>query len=132
MLKEFREFALRGSVFDMAIGIIIGVAFGKIVSSFVSDVLMPPIGFLVGSTDFSHLALRLSEKSSASIRYGVFVNTIIDFAIVAFVVFLLVKAINRLRKEASPPPLTKECPYCVSAISIKASRCPHCTSEIKA
>ncbi len=146
MLKEFKEFAMRGNVLDMAIGIIIGAAFGKIVTSFVSDVLMPPIGLLLGKLDFSNLFIDLSGQAhpslaaakaagAATINYGVFLNTVIDFVIVAFVIFLMVRQINRLkRKEEAPAaaPTTKECTYCLSSIPIKATRCPHCTSEIKA
>ncbi len=144
MWKEFKEFALRGNVIDMAVGIIIGGAFGKIVSSLVNDVLMPPIGLLLGKVDFSNLYINLSGVRYASlaeakaagaptINYGAFLTTVIDFLIVAFVIFLVVRAINRLRRErpaAAPAPLTKECPYCHSVIHIKATRCPHCTSEL--
>jgi large conductance mechanosensitive channel len=131
MLKEFREFAMKGNVVDMAVGIIIGAAFGKIVSSLVNDVIMPPIGMLLGNMDFSSLALHLNEKTA--INYGVFINTVIDFVIVAFAIFLVIKQINRLKKAPSPAdPTTKECPQCCSAIPIKASRCPHCTSELAA
>lgn len=146
MLKEFKEFAMKGNVLDMAVGIIIGAAFGKIISSFVSDVLMPPIGLLVGKMDFSGLFLSLTGQSYATLaeakaagaptlNYGVFINTVLDFAIVAFVVFLLVKQVNRLRtQQAAPPaePTTKDCPFCATAIPIKAARCPNCTSELKA
>ena len=143
MLKEFREFAMRGNVVDLAIGIIIGAAFGKIVTSFVSDVLMPPIGLLLGHVDFSSLFLNLSGTPYASlaeakaagaptINYGVFLNTILDFVIVAFVVFLMVKQINRLKRpEAPAAPSTRDCPYCATAVPLKATRCPHCTSEIE-
>jgi large conductance mechanosensitive channel len=145
LLKEFKEFAMKGNVVDMAIGIIIGAAFGKIVTSLVGDVLMPPIGKLMGNLDFSNLFLSLDGKTYASltaakaagaptVNYGLFVNTVIDFLIVAFVIFLLVKQINRLKKEppAPPAPATKECPYCLSTIPLKASRCPNCTSEVRA
>ncbi len=146
MLKEFREFAMRGNVLDMAIGIILGAAFGKIVTSFVNDVLMPPIGLLLGRLDFSSLFIDLSGEhhvslgaakaaGAATINYGVFINAVIDFVIVAFVIFLLVRQINRLkRKEEAPAaaPTTKECVYCRSTIPIAATRCPHCTSELKA
>ena len=146
MLKEFKEFAMRGNVMDMAVGIIIGGAFGKIVSSFVNDVLMPPIGRLVGNLDFSNLFINLSGRSfatlkeakeagAATINVGVFLNTVIDFLIVAFAIFLVVRAMNRLkrREEAPPPaPTTKDCPYCVSAVPLKAIRCPQCTSDLKA
>ena len=139
MLKEFKEFAMRGNVVDMAIGIIIGAAFGKIITSLVNDVLMPPIGRLLGNVDFSSLFVSLSGGSYASldaakaagaatINYGIFINTVIDFIIVAFVIFLLVKGMNRLRKqqEAPPVPTTKTCPECFSEIPIKATRCAHC------
>jgi len=146
MLKEFKEFTMRGNVLDMAIGIVIGVAFGKIVTSFVNDVVMPPIGLLLGKVDFSNLFIDLSGKSyatlaeakaagAATIKYGLFLNTVVDFVIVAFVIFLLIRQINRMKRqpEAAPAaPTTKECPYCLSSIVIKATRCPHCTSELRA
>jgi len=144
MLKEFKEFAMKGNVLDMAIGIIIGAAFGKIVSSFVSDVLMPPIGLALGKMDFSSLFVNLSDKSYASLaeakaagaptlNYGIFFNAILDFLIVAFVIFLIVKQVNRFKaKQVVPPPATKDCPHCMTAIPIKANRCPNCTSELKA
>ncbi len=146
MLKEFKEFAMRGNVLDMAVGIIIGGAFGKIISSFVSDVLMPPIGLMLGKLDFSNLFVDLSggghaslaaakAAGAATINYGVFLNTVIDFVIVAFAIFLLIRQVNRLkRKEEAPPaaPTTKDCPYCATAIPIKAVRCPSCTSDLKA
>lgn len=149
MFKEFKEFAMRGNVVDMAVGIIIGAAFGTIVKSLVSDVIMPPIGLLLGNVDFSNLFLVLKEGTTAgpyasladaqaagavSVNYGVFLNTIISFIIIAFAVFVLVRSINRLkRKEEAPPaePTTKECPFCFSVIPIKATRCGHCTSELK-
>ncbi|MBO4294565.1 MAG: large-conductance mechanosensitive channel protein MscL [Alphaproteobacteria bacterium] len=137
-LNEFKKFAMRGNVIDMAVGIIIGAAFGKIVNSLVEDVLMPPIGLLLGKVDFSDLKLTLTND--VSIRYGAFINALISFIIVAFAVFLLIKAINTLQermaaKEAAAEaaaPTTKTCPYCFSEISINATRCPHCTSELKA
>jgi large conductance mechanosensitive channel len=145
MLKEFREFTLRGNVLDMAIGIIIGAAFGKIITSFVNDILMPPIGLLLGNVDFSNLFISLSGQpyatleeaqaaGAATINYGLFINTVLDFVIVAFVVFLLVRQVNRLRREEEAPPAepTKECPYCLSVVPLKATRCPHCTSELEA
>ena len=146
MWKEFKAFAMRGNVLDMAIGIVIGVAFGKIVTSFVNDVVMPPIGLLLGKVDFSNLFIDLSGKSyatlaeakaagAATIKYGLFLNTVVDLVIVAFVIFLLIRQINRMKRqpEAAPAaPTTKECPYCLSSIAIKATRCPHCTSELKA
>ena len=145
MFKEFKEFAMRGNVLDMAVGIIIGAAFGKIVSSFVADVLMPPIGLLLGKVDFSNLFINLSGQSypsveaaktagAATLNYGIFLNTVIDFVIVAFAIFLLIKQVNRLtakKEEAAAAPTTKECPYCLSQIPIKATRCAHCTSDIK-
>jgi large conductance mechanosensitive channel len=144
MLKEFKEFAMRGNVLDMAIGIIIGAAFGKIVSSFVSDILMPPIGLLLGRVNFADLFINLSDKpvatlaeakaaGAATINYGVFLNTVIDFVIVAFVIFLLIRQINRLkRQEDTPAPTTRECPQCTMMIPIRAKRCPQCTSDLKA
>jgi large conductance mechanosensitive channel len=142
MLKEFKEFAMKGNVIDMAVGIIIGAAFGNIVTSLVSDVLMPPIGLLLGKVDFSNLYLNLSGKAfesladakkagAATINYGIFLNTIFNFLIVALVIFLLVKQVNRMRAPAPvAAPASKDCPYCASAIAIKATRCPHCTSQI--
>jgi large conductance mechanosensitive channel len=142
MLKEFKEFAVKGNVIDLAVGIILGVAFGAIVSSLVNDIIMPPIGLLLGRINFSDLFINLSgtaytsvkaakDAGAATINYGVFLNTVINFIIVAFVVFLLVKQVNRMKKEPAPAePNTKECPYCLSAIPIKATRCPHCTSQL--
>ena len=143
MLKEFKKFALQGNVLDMAIGIIIGAAFGKIVSSLVADILMPPIGLLVGKIDFSSLFLNLSGQDYASlaaakaagaptINYGVFLNNILDFVIVAFVIFLLVRQFNRLKaKEAPAAPTTRDCPRCLSAVPLKATRCAFCTSDMQ-
>lgn len=132
LMKDFKEFAMRGNVIDMAVGVIIGAAFGKIVTSLVNQVIMPPIGLLLGSMDFSHLAITLKEKTDTSaavtIQYGMFINTVLDFLIVAFVIFVALKQVNRLRKEAEPT--TRNCPRCISKIDIKATRCPHCTSEI--
>jgi large conductance mechanosensitive channel len=147
MLKEFREFAMRGNVIDMAVGIIIGGAFGTIIKSLVDDVLMPPIGLLLGGIDFANFFLVLKHGAkpgpyaspaeakaagAVSINYGMFINAIISFVIVAFAVFLLIRSINRLRRqeEAQPAEPTKECQYCRSAIPIKATRCPHCTSQL--
>ena len=142
MWKEFRDFAVKGNVVDLAVGIIIGAAFGKIVTSFVSDILMPPIGLLLGKVDFANLYINMSGKTYASqaaataagapiIRYGVFLNNIIDFVIVAFAIFLVVKQINRLKKqEVAAEPSSKECPYCKSGIPISETRCPFCTSEL--
>jgi large conductance mechanosensitive channel len=148
MLKEFREFAVKGNVVDMAVGIIIGAAFGSIVKSLVSDIIMPPIGLLLGNVDFSNLfavlkagtpagpyaALADAQTAGAvTINYGLFINTVISFLIVAFAVFLLIKSINKMKRqeeEAPAAPTTKECPYCLSTIPLKAKRCPHCTSEV--
>ncbi|HPH98050.1 MAG TPA: large conductance mechanosensitive channel protein MscL [Anaerolineaceae bacterium] len=144
MLKEFKEFAMRGNVLDLAIAVIIGGAFGKIVTSFVNDIIMPPIGLLLGKVDFSGLYINLSgtayeslakavEANAPVIKIGVFLNTLIDFLIVAFVIFLLVRAINKLKPAPvpAPAPATKDCPYCCSVIPEKATRCPNCTSELK-
>ena len=135
MIKEFKEFAMRGNVMDMAVGIIIGGAFGTIVKSMVDDVLMPPIGKMMGKVDFSNLKVVLEEAEDpakeVAIRYGQFINNVIAFLIVAFCVFLLIKAMNAAKKkEEAAPPDTKECPKCFSTISIKATRCPSCTSEL--
>ena len=144
MLKEFKEFAMRGNVFDMAIGIVIGAAFGTIVTSFVDDLLMPPIGMLLGGVDFTNLFISLDGQQYASlaeaqlagaatINYGLFLSTVIDFLIVAFVIFLLVRQINRMRaepEEVPAEPTSKDCPYCATEIPLQATRCPHCTSEI--
>ncbi len=150
MLKEFKEFALRGNVLDMAIGIVIGAAFGAIISSFVADMIMPPIGLLLGKVDFSNLFIVLKsgatpgpygtvvaakQAGAVTLNYGVFINTIISFLIIAFAVFLLIRSINRLKRKAEAPaaaPTTKECPFCFSVIPLKASRCPSCTSQLKA
>jgi large conductance mechanosensitive channel len=142
MLKEFKDFAMKGNVLDMAIGVIIGGAFGKIVSSLVSDVLMPPVGLLMGKVDFSSLFINLSGTPQPSltaakaagaptINYGVFLQATFDFIIIAFVIFLLVKQVNRLKKpEPTTAPTTKDCPHCLSAIPIKATKCAHCTSNV--
>jgi large conductance mechanosensitive channel len=143
MFKEFKEFAMKGNVLDLAIGILIGAAFGKIVTSFVNDILMPPLGLLLGKMDFANLFLSLNGQSYPSLaaakaagaptlNYGVFLNTVIDFLIVAFAIFLLVRQVNRLRREPEVTPTTKECPFCASAIPIKAARCPQCTSDLTA
>ncbi len=145
MFKEFKKFAMRGNVVDMAVGIIIGAAFGKIVASFVKDIIMPPIGLLLGDVDFSNLFVNLSEGSyetlaqaqeagAATLNYGAFINTVVDFLIVAFAIFIVIRQMNRLKKseEAAPAePTTKDCPFCLTAIPIKASRCPSCTSELQ-
>lgn len=131
MLKEFRDFAVKGNAIDMAVGIVIGAAFGKIVSSLVADIIMPPIGMLMGKVDFASLAIHLNEKTA--IKYGVFINNVLDFVIVAFAIFMVIKQINRLKKAPPPAdPTTKDCPKCYTSIPIKASRCPHCTSELAA
>ena len=142
MLKEFKEFAMRGNVVDMAVGIIIGAAFGRIISSLVADIIMPPIGLILGRVDFSGLFQNLSGKSydtlaaakaagAATINYGIFLSTVVDFLIVAFVIFLVVRQINRWSKPAPPTPqTTKDCPYCFLAIPIQATRCPNCTSQM--
>ncbi len=144
MLKEFKEFAMRGNVLDMAVGIVLGSAFGKIVSSFVNDILMPPIGLITGGVDFSNIFVDLSGKryetvaaaqqaGAPTINVGLFVNYVLDFLIVAFAIFLVVKPINRLKKkdQAPPPaPTAKTCPFCATDIPIAAKRCPHCTSEL--
>jgi large conductance mechanosensitive channel len=133
MFKEFKEFAMRGSVLDMAVGIIIGGAFGTIVSSLVSDVLMPPIGMLLGKVDFSSLAIPLSD--TVAIGYGKFINAIISFLIVAFSLFLVIRGMNKMqKKKAEAPaaePTTKDCPFCATAVPVKAVRCPHCTSDLR-
>ena len=150
MFKEFKEFAMKGNVVDMAVGIIIGAAFGTIVKSLVADLIMPPIGLLLGNVDFTNLfavlregatmgpyaSLADAQKAGAvTVNYGVFINTIISFVIIAFAVFLLIRYINKLKRqqEAPPPePTTKECPYCLSSVPIKATRCAFCTSELTA
>jgi large conductance mechanosensitive channel len=148
MWKEFREFALRGNVVDMAVGIIIGAAFGTIVKSLVDDVIMPPIGLLLGGVDFSNFFLLFKEGSPAApyasladaraagavtVNYGVFLNAVISFLVVALVIFFLIRMMNRLRREEAPAqPTTKECPFCLSAIPLKATRCAYCTSDLTA
>jgi large conductance mechanosensitive channel len=150
MFKEFKEFAMRGNVVDMAVGIVIGAAFGTIVKSFVSDVLMPPIGLALGGVDFTNLFAVVREGTSAgpyaaladaqaagavTVNYGIFANTIISFLIIAFAVFFVIKAINSMQKqeeEAPAEPTTKDCSFCCTEIPIKATRCPHCTSELSA
>ncbi|HTL61489.1 MAG TPA: large conductance mechanosensitive channel protein MscL [Nitrospira sp.] len=142
MLKEFKEFAMKGNVLDMAIGVIIGGAFGKIVTSLVSDVLMPPLGLVLGQVDFSSLFLNLSGTPQPSlaaakaagaptVNYGVFLQTVLDFIIIAFVIFMIVKQVNRLKKPAVPAAATtKDCPLCLSTIPIKATKCAHCTASV--
>jgi large conductance mechanosensitive channel len=147
VFKEFKEFAMKGNVIDMAVGIIIGAAFGTIIKSLVDDVIMPPIGLLLGNVDFANLFLTVKEGKVAApyatlaaakaagavtVNIGVFINTIISFLIVAFSVFLVIKNVNRFQKQPPPPdPTAKDCPFCLSSIPIKATRCPHCTSELK-
>ncbi|HPD40485.1 MAG TPA: large conductance mechanosensitive channel protein MscL [Anaerolineae bacterium] len=142
MWQEFKKFINRGNVMDLAIGIIIGGAFGKIVTSFVNDIIMPPIGLLLGKIDFSNLFIDLTgtgyktlaqakEAGAPTLNYGVFLSTVIDFLIVAFVIFLIVRQLNKMKKpEPTPAPATKTCPYCATEIPIQAIRCPHCTSQL--
>ena len=142
MLKEFRNFVMRGNVLDLAVAVIIGGAFGKIITSFVNDVIMPPIGLLLGGVDFANLFISLDGKAyesleaaktagAATINYGIFLNTVIDFTIVAFVIFLIIKSVSKLQKPAPvADPTTKDCPYCFTTIAIKAKRCPNCTSQL--
>jgi large conductance mechanosensitive channel len=148
MLKEFKEFAMKGNVLDMAVGIVIGAAFGLIIASLVADVIMPVVGLLLGNVDFANIFSVLKEgkvpgpyatpaaaKAAGAItmNWGIFINTIINFLIVAFAIFLLVTGVNKTRREKEAPvaePTTKECPYCLSAIPLKATRCPHCTSQV--
>ncbi|SEM58538.1 large conductance mechanosensitive channel [Syntrophus gentianae] len=151
MFKEFKEFALKGNVVDMAVGIILGVAFGAIIKSLVDDLLMPPLGLILGSADFTNLFLIVKEGATpgpfatladahkagaVTINYGLFINTIVNFLIVAFALFLVIRNMNEIRRRTEKPaaeaaPTTKECPYCLSSIAIKATRCPNCTSELK-
>lgn len=145
MLKEFRDFAMRGSVVDMAVGIIIGATFGAIVKSLVDDLLMPPVGLLLGQVDFSNLFTVLREGATAgpypslaaakaagavTLNYGLFINSIINFVIVAFAVFVLIRNLNRLKRAETPPPATRDCPHCCTPIPLAATRCPHCTSSL--
>jgi large conductance mechanosensitive channel len=151
MWKEFKQFAVKGNVLDMAIGIIIGAAFGTIVKSFVSDIIMPPIGMALGNVDFANLfivlkpglevippyiSLEAAQKAGAvTINYGIFINALISFLIIAFAVFMIVKSFNNLKKKEEAPPAeltTKECPYCLSSVPIKATKCAHCTSALSA
>jgi len=146
MLKEFKAFVLRGNVLDLAIAVIVGASFGKIVTSLVNDIIMPPLGLLLGKVDFSSLFVSLSGARFASLaeaqavgaptlNYGVFIKALVDFLIVALVMFLLIRTVSRAQKErvveVPPTPTTKDCPYCLSTIPLKATRCPHCTSELK-
>ncbi|MBA4383872.1 MAG: large conductance mechanosensitive channel protein MscL [Anaerolinea sp.] len=144
MLKEFKAFILRGNVIDLAVAVIIGGAFGKIITSLVNDVIMPPIGLLLGKVDFSNLYINMSGKTFASLaeaqaagaptlNYGLFLNNVVNFLIMALIIFLMIRGMNRLSKKEEKPveTTTRECPYCMTEISKKASRCPHCTSEVK-
>ena len=143
MFKEFKKFAMKGNVIDLAVGVIIGGAFGKVVTSLVNDIIMPPIGMLLGRINFSDLFINLSgtqyeslveakSKGAATINYGLFMNNIIDFLIVAFSIFIVIKQLDRFKKKEAPAPeTTKECKYCYSSIPVKATRCPHCTSELQ-
>ena len=142
MYKEFKEFIMRGNVIDLAVGLVIGVAFGKIVTSFVEDILMPPIGLAVGGVDFSNLFINLSGKDypsiaaakaagAATLNYGIFFNNVLNFLIIAFAIFMLIKQINRMQKPAVAAPTTKDCPYCLSTVPLRAIKCAHCASELK-
>jgi large conductance mechanosensitive channel len=142
MLKDFKEFAMRGNVLDLAVGVIIGAAFGKVVTSFVSDVMMPPLGVFIGQMDFSNLFVDLTgsgfrslteakNAGAATLNYGLFVNNVVDFLLVAFAVFVLVRQVNKLKAQPAPAAVTtKECPYCLSSIPLKAKRCAQCTSQL--
>ena len=145
IVSEFKEFAMKGNVVDLAVGVIIGGAFGKIVDSFVKDVVMPIIGRMLGGVDFKHLYLNLGDKAFETleaaekagapiVKYGAFINSVVDFVIIAFAIFMAIKVMNRLKRaEEAPPaaePTTRECPHCLSAIPLKATRCPHCTSQL--
>lgn len=149
MFKEFREFIMRGNVLDLAVGVIIGAAFGGVVTSLVNDVIMPPIGLALGQVDFKDLYILLKEGSTAApyaslavakeagavtLNYGAFINTLINFLIVGFSIFMVIRAANRMmtRPAPAPAPTTRDCPFCLSAVALKATRCPHCTSELKA
>ncbi len=143
MFKEFKEFVARGNVVDLAVGVIIGAAFGKIVTSLVNDVIMPPIGLLLGRIDFTNLFINLSDRSfdtlekakaaaAPTLNYGLFINTMVEFLIIAFVIFLVVKSINRMRRQPEDlPPAVKACPFCISSIPVQATRCPNCTSQFQ-
>ena len=143
MLKEFKEFAMKGPVVDLAVGVIIGAAFGKIISSLVDDIIMPPIGRMLGNVDFANLFVNLSDKEypsvaaakaagAATVNYGIFFNTILNFLIIAFVLFLIIRQLNAMKKPASAAaPSTKDCPYCLSAVPLKATKCAHCTSGLQ-
>ena len=143
MLKEFKEFAMKGPVVDLAVGVIIGAAFGKIIASLVDDIIMPPIGRMLGNVDFANLFINLSDKvypsvaaakaaGAATINYGIFFNAIFNFVIIAFVLFILIRQLNAMKKPApAATPSTKDCPHCLSAVPLKATRCAHCTSDLK-
>lgn len=144
MFKEFATFIKRGNVLDLAVAVIIGAAFGKIVTSFVNDLLMPVIGLLLGNADFANLFITLKgdtyptlaaakEAGAVTLNYGLFLNTIIDFLLIAFAIFLIIRAFNKMKAQPEPAPVdTKECPHCLSTVPLKATRCPQCTSELKA
>ncbi len=143
MIREFKEFAMRGSMLDLAIGIVLGAAFGRIITSVVNDILMPPIGLMLGGLDFANLFIALKggpypsvaaakAAGAPTINYGVFVNTVVDFVLVAAVLFLVVKQVNRMRRPPDVTPATKPCPFCLSTVPLKAVRCPYCTSDLKA
>ena len=142
MLKEFKEFAMRGNVIDLAVGVVIGAAFGKIIGSLVEDVVMPPIGLALGNVDFSNLFVNISGKDypsvaaakaagAATLNYGIFFNTILNFIIIAFAVFLVIRSFNKTKQPEPAAVSTKECPHCLSVIPIKATRCAHCTAELR-
>ena len=146
IVSEFKEFAMKGNVVDLAVGVIIGGAFGKIVDSLVKDIVMPMVGRMLGGVDFKHLYLNLGDKAFETmetaekagaplVKYGMFINTVVDFIIIAFAIFMAIKVMNRLKRaeEAAPPaePTTRECPHCLSTIPLKATRCPHCTSQLQ-
>ena len=143
MLREFKDFVMRGNLLELAVAFILGVAFGRVVTSLVNDVIMPPIGLVLGGVDFSNLFINLSKAPYATLaeaqaagaptlNYGVFILTVLDFVIVAFVVFILVRAANRMQRPKPAAPTTKDCPFCLSIVPLKATRCPHCTSELRA
>jgi large conductance mechanosensitive channel len=143
MIREFKEFAMRGSMLDLAIGIVLGAAFGRIITSVVNDILMPPIGLMLGGLDFANLFIALKggpypsvaaakAAGAPTINYGIFLNTVVDFVLVAAVLFLVVKQVNRMRRQPDATPTTKPCPFCLSTVPLKAVRCPYCTSDLKA
>lgn len=143
MIREFKEFAMRGSMLDLAIGIVLGAAFGRIITSVVNDILMPPIGLMLGGLDFASLFIALKggpypsvaaakAAGAPTINYGMFLNTVVDFVLVAAVLFLVVRQVNRMRRQPDVTPTTKPCPFCLSTVPLKAVRCPYCTSDLKA